>query len=316
MILKIIKWTGIVLLVLIAGVSITVAARQHLHYKAPYPAIKASKDTAIIARGKHLVMGPAHCVACHNVDKNADSLILAGADVPLTGGFQFKLPFGTFYTPNLTPDSATGIGRLSDGELARVLRYGVHKNGESVLPFMPFQNISDADLTAIISYLRASKPVPNKVPEHDVNILGNVLKAFVLKPVGPTGETPHTVMPDTTAAYGKYLITNVAHCGGCHSQHDGTGKIVGVELSGGSPMTRAGETVALTPPNLTTDSSSRIFGWSQDDFIKRFRMGRVNKYSEMPWPSYSRMTDVELKAIYKYLKTLKPAKTAAQEKES
>ena len=66
----------------------------------------------------------------------------------------------------------------------------------------------------------------------------------------------------------------------------------------------------LITPNLTPDSSSRIFGWSQDDFIKRFRMGRVNPNSEMPWPSYSTMNDVELKAIYKYLKSIKPSKTA------
>src|SRR6059058_1090504 len=110
MIKKILKWTGIVLLVLIAGISVTVAARQHLHYDAPYPNIKASTDPAIIARGKHLVLGPAHCVACHSTAKNQDSLILAGADVPLSGGFQFKFGLGTFYSRNITPDSATGIG--------------------------------------------------------------------------------------------------------------------------------------------------------------------------------------------------------------
>lgn len=311
MIKKILKWTGIVLLVLIAGISVTVAARQHLHYDAPYPNIKASQDSATITHGKHLVLGAAHCVACHSTSKNADSLVRAGADVPLSGGYQFKFALGTFYTSNITPDSATGIGRYSDRELARALRHGIGRSGESLLPFMKYQNMSDDDIRDVISYLRSTRPVRNKVPDNNVTIMGNVVKAFLLKPVGPSGNVPHTVTPDTTAVYGKYLVTKITQCAGCHSQHDGVGNVVGAEFAGGSPMARAGSNVELTPPNLTTDSSSRIFSWSQRDFIKRFRMGRVNPYSEMPWPSYSTMSDVELKAVYNYLKTIKPAKTAS-----
>lgn len=316
MIRKILKWTGIVLSVLITGLSITVAARQHLHCDAPYPNIKASTDSVVIARGKHLVMGPAHCVACHSTAKNMDSLVLVGADVPLSGGIEFKFGLGTFYSRNITPDSITGIGRYTDRELARILRYGVHKNGETVLPFMNFQNISNDDLRAVISYLRSLKPVHNDVPDHDLTIMGNVVKAFLLKPVGPSGDVPHEIIADTTAAFGKYIVTQLAHCDGCHSQHDPVGKIVGPELAGGEPMTRMNDSIALTPPNLTPDSSSRIFGWSAENFIQRFRMGRVNPHSEMPWPSYSTMTDVELRAIYKYLKSVKAAKTNVVKKDS
>lgn len=162
MIKKILKWTGIVLLVLIAGISITVSARQHLHYEAPYPNIKASKDSHVIAQGRNIVLGAGHCVDCHSKTKNVDSVLRLGQEPVLSGGNKFDLPFGTFYTRNLTPDSTTGIGRMTDGELARVLRYSVHKNGEAVLPFMPFQNMTDEDLTAVISYLRSLKPV--KIP--------------------------------------------------------------------------------------------------------------------------------------------------------
>jgi hypothetical protein len=58
MIRKILKWTGIIILVLIAGVSIATVSRQHMKYDAPYPDIKASKDSAIIAKGRHIVIGP------------------------------------------------------------------------------------------------------------------------------------------------------------------------------------------------------------------------------------------------------------------
>src|SRR4051812_24703368 len=126
---KILKWTGLIILFIIAGLSITVALRQHLRYDAPYPKITASTDTAIIARGRHLVLGPGHCVDCHSTTKNVDSVLKLGQDPVLSGGFKFDLPFGRFYTRNLTPDKETGIGSLTDGEVARVLRYSVKKNG-------------------------------------------------------------------------------------------------------------------------------------------------------------------------------------------
>ena len=81
--LKLLKWTGISLLVLLLVLSATIALRQNLKYDAPYPDIKASADTTIIARGKQLVLGPAHCVNCHG-PKNADSLMAQGPGCSLT----------------------------------------------------------------------------------------------------------------------------------------------------------------------------------------------------------------------------------------
>src|SRR5215217_606452 len=193
MLLKILKWTGIVLFVLIAGITLTAISRQHLKYEAPYPNIKASTDSAVIARGRHLVTGPAHCIGCHSPVHNPDSILRVGEEVPLIGGNKFDLPFGVFYTRNLTPDSTTGIGGMTDPEIARVLRYSVHKNGEAVLPFMPFQNMTDDDLTAVISYLRSLKPVKNPIPDHNYNLIGNVIKAFMIKPVGPTEKVEQTI---------------------------------------------------------------------------------------------------------------------------
>ena len=305
---KILKWTGIVLLFLVLGATITTLMRQHLQYKAPYPSIKASKDSNIIAQGRNIVLGAGHCVDCHSKTQNVDSVLRLGQEVALTGGKEFKLPFGTFYTRNLTPDTATGIGRMTDRELARVLRYSVHKNGEAVLPFMPFQDMTDEDLTAVISYLRSLKPIHNPVPDHEYNAIGKVIKAFLIKPVGPSNTVLPVIQRDTTAAYGKHLVMTIANCNECHTKRDGMGKYVGEPLAGGTVFEEEGKPTLITP-NLTTDSSSRIFGWSQDDFIKRFRMGRVIPYSHMPWESYGRMTDDELKAIYKYLRTLKPVRT-------
>jgi len=209
---KILKWTGIVLLVFIAGISVITASRQHVTFDAPMPEIKASADSAVIARGKHLAYNIAHCTACHSGYQNADSLIDAGQEVALTGGYLFDLPVGKVYSKNITPDRETGIGKYTDQEIARILRFGVHQNGEAVFDFMPFHNLSDEDLTAVISFLRSQKPVKNKVPDHDFNLLGNLVKAYMITPVGPDGVVEKAVKADSTAEYGKYIATNIANC--------------------------------------------------------------------------------------------------------
>jgi mono/diheme cytochrome c family protein len=309
---KIAKWTGIILLVLVVSVSVLTAARQDLRYEAPYPKITSSTDTAVIARGKHLVWSVAHCADCHS-PLNTDSMLALGQEPPLMGGRVFDFGLGKFYSRNLTGDSATGLGKVSDAEIARTLYYGVFPDGKAVLDFMPFHNISESDMSSIISYLRTLKPVKNKVPEDEYNMMGKLVKAFLIKPVGPSEEIVKYVQPDTTATYGKYLVMNVANCSGCHTQRGMAGEVTGELLAGGGPMEEKGFP-ALTPPNLTPDSSSRIFGWGQQNFIKRFRMGKLIKHSHMPWNSYKKMTDRELIAIYNFLQSVKPAKTAVVKK--
>jgi mono/diheme cytochrome c family protein len=185
MLLKILKWTGLTVLLLASGVVLATMSRQHLTYEAPYPNIKASTDTAVIARGKHITLVTKGCVHCHSAANNVDSLLRKGVAPSLAGAKRVETPFGTFFTPNITPDAKTGIGRMTDAEIARVLRYGVKSNGEAVLPFMQGQDMSDEDMTAVLSYLRSLEPVENSVPENEFNMVGRFAKAFVLKPAIP-----------------------------------------------------------------------------------------------------------------------------------
>ena len=299
---KILKWTGIILLLLVIVLTATVMLRQNLTYARPYPAITASADSATIARGKYIIFGPGHCADCHTT-KNNDSLIDLGKEVPLSGGHLFELPVGKLYSKNITPDKETGIGNYTDAEIARALRYGVHPDGRAVFDFMPFHNVSDEDMTAIISYLRSQKPVVNKVPAHDLNVLGKVINAFLIKPVGPVGEPAVSVKPDTTAAYGEYVAISMAGCYNCHTQRDLSGQFTGEPFAGGN------EIEGFITPNLTPDSSSRIFGWSKKNFVDRFRMKKVIHNSPMPWNSYRRMNDNDLEAVYHFLQTVKPVKS-------
>jgi len=303
---KISKWFGITLVLLIAILTLAVAMKQNVKYNAPYPDIKASADSNIINRGKHLVYSSAHCASCHSTS-NSDSLLQLGIEPPLSGGYQFKLEIGNIYSRNITSDKETGIGNLTDAEIARTLYYGVGSDGRAMFDFMPFHNVSKSDMQAIISYLRTQKPVKNNVPGNEYNVMGKIVKAFLLKPTGPSGNIPKSVAPDTSAQYGGYLINNVGNCGGCHTQRDMmTGAYIGEHMAGGNEFDENG--TKFITPNLTPDSSSRIYGWSYDDFKNRFRMGKLVANTPMPWDSYKRMTDDELMAIFNYLKTVKPAK--------
>ncbi len=307
---KILKWTGIILLILIVGFVIFVYARQGKTYTAPKTGLTASTDTNMIKRGEYLAYGPSHCSGCHMPFEKFPQ-IAKGEHLPLEGGFVFELPFGKVYTPNLTTDKETGIGRYTDEQLAQAMRHGVGPDGRAMLDFMNFHNLSDEDLTAIISFLRTQQPVKKVVPKNEFNFMGKAIYALFINPVGPKGEVPKKVLPDTTAKYGEYLARYVGNCVGCHTNRDlTTGAFIGEEFSGGFHMPSNIDKSKMTvSPNLTPDpTTGHIFNWDLQAFSGRLRAGRGTSVSDMPWEQFQQFSDNDLKAIYNYLKSLKPVK--------
>lgn len=308
--LKITKWTVLVLLIVIAGFVAFVQATWDKTFEAPYPAIEASTDSAIIARGKYLVYSPAHCATCHvPMDKIMD--VENGAELPLTGGWELSIPPGTFRAPNLTPDEETGIGKHTDGELARTLRHSVNNKNGCVFPFMPYAQMSDADLTAIISFLRSQDPVNNAVPKTKLSFLGRALMAVgMIQPEGPK-ETPAKSVPiEPSVEYGEYVSKHIANCVGCHTERDlKTGDFIGPDFAGGMHFEpdAFSKGKAFNSPNLTPDPTTGVMSqWTEETFITRFKTGRIVEGSPMPWGAFSRMDTVELRAIFQYLKSIKP----------
>jgi len=74
-------------------------------------------------------------------------------------------------------------------------------------------------------------------------------------------------------------------------------------------MAGGNEIEGYMTPNLTNSPDGRIYNWTQEQFIERFRKGRLIPKSPMPWNSFKRTSDDELKAIYKYLKSIPAEKT-------
>ena len=121
-------------------------------------------ERAIAARGRYIVMTTG-CIGCHGTP---------GAQGPrwdmyLAGGLRFNTGHGVVVSRNLTPDPATGIGRRTDAEIARVLRSGVFPDGHvvshTVMPFANFSNWTEEDRRAVIVYLRHLKPVSHQIPD-------------------------------------------------------------------------------------------------------------------------------------------------------
>jgi mono/diheme cytochrome c family protein len=306
---KILVGIVVVLGIALVGFALFVAARQNLRFEAPFPSVVASADSAVVARGRYVVRDVAVCASCHGAPRLRASHA-TGADVPLSGGFEWWIPPGRIYARNITPDRATGIGDFTDGAIARALRHGVGHDGRALLPFMEMQGLSDDDLVAVVSYLRAQPPVENPVPAHQYSLLGKIVKATVLaNPVGPKETPPRTAPRGATVENGRYLAGSVALCWACHTERSQeTGALTGPMYAGAKLFTEPDDPGRIwAPPNLTSaPETGRLARFSEDAFVERFRAGRLIPGSPMPWQAYARMSDEDLRAIYRYLKTLPP----------
>ena len=69
----------------------------------------------------------------------------------------------------------------------------------------------------------------------------------------------------------------------------------------------ADPTKVYVAPNLTPDFKTSLIGqWTEDVFVARFRVGEQVAGTPMPWGAYARMTDDDLKALFRYLRSLPP----------
>jgi mono/diheme cytochrome c family protein len=309
---KVLRIVGILILVVIVGGGAFVASRQNLKFDdTPYPEVAASTDSAVVERGRYIVRTLAPCAACHGEPSQAEAN-RNGAEVPLTGGFVFDIPPGKIYTRNLTSDAETGLGNVSDKAIARALRFGVGHDGRALLPFMEMQGLSDDDLQAVVSYLRTQAAVKNPVPPHSFTMLGKVIKATALaNPIGPA-TTPLTKSPrGASVETGRYLVESVSLCWACHTARSMmTGALTGPKFGGTTGFTEAGDPGhTWSPPNITSDpETGRLGKMTEDQFVARFRQGRVLPGSPMPWQAFSKMNEEDLRAIYQYLMSVPPVK--------
>lgn len=257
-------------------------------YDVPVPEVTLSTDPAVLARGKHLSESVVPCAAsdCHGKDLSGGKTIAMG-------------PLGTFTGPNVTK---AGLGAVySPGELFRLIRHGIKKDGRSVrfMPCVDWYWLSDADVTAIVSYVATLPPVKKENGPLEIGLLGKILDRQDKIPFDIAGRIDHDEVgrgpaPTPTKEYGAYLAKL---CQGCH----------GHDLSGG-PMPGAPPDFPV-PANLTPDETG-LRGWTFEDFERLLNQGVRKDGTKvdpmMPTEAFGKLDDTEKHALYAYLMSLPP----------
>ena len=287
---RVLKWIGIVLAVLLVAVVILhFVGRSRLNNApevATRPVTVASGETAVV-RGEHLVNVVSECRECHGEQLEGSIFIDGEIGIYLAA-------------PNLTSGKG-GIGATyTDADWERAIRHGIGSDNR-VLAIMPsnfFSHYSDADLAAMIAYLKTVPPVDSDFGPRRIGFPGSIMGGFVgfdeftkingIDHEAVGGEAP----PEgATAEYGKYIV-NIAMCGECHAAN-----FAGVVGNDGPPP----------GPNLTP--GGELGDWTEADFINTIRTGETPAGRQlsrdlMPWPAFSQMSDTELQAIWAYLHSL------------
>lgn len=251
------------------------------------PELKVAGTPEQIERGQYLVS--LSCVNCHGaVDASGNPT----GELPLTGGWNIAEAegfgfIGSMVTENLTPGGK--LANYSDGELFRALRHSVNQEGHKLgfMDFLPYKELSDTDVQAIIAYLRSLPPVENTAPTGDsMNFIGALMTGAGMFPPTTWGAETVAAPPEgVTAEYGKYVAT-YGECRGCH----------GPDLLGGTDPT-----TGQFFPNPRTLVSTL----TQEQFFEMMRTGvRPNGVAfpeNMPWQNAAKMTDADLAALYLYI---------------
>jgi mono/diheme cytochrome c family protein len=169
------------------------------------------RQAGLLERGKYLTEA-ADCVVCHT----------APGGKQYAGGFAFKLPFGTMYSTNITPDPETGIGKYTDQEFLDTMHRGIRRDGARLYPAMPYTSytyVTDADALAIKAYLFSLAPVRAVPPENTLMFPFNQRWAMTFWSLVFNPDT--RFQPDTSQSLkwnrGAYLAEALAHCGECHT---------------------------------------------------------------------------------------------------
>ena len=266
-------------------------------------ALSAYGQDDIVARGEYLTYAGG-CITCHT-DESDDA-------APLAGGRAMETPFGTFYSPNITPDPETGIGNWSDDEFVDAFWEGVSPDGDHYFPSFPYTAYTGAtrdDLLAIKAYLFSLEPVSNAAPDHDLAwYMSTRLAAGGWKALNfePARFVPDPAQDDQWNR-GAYLVRHLGHCGECHTPRNATGVLQAeFEMAG---ATLGDEKI----PNISSHRVDGIGRWSLSDIEYFLDIGMLpdgdftgSSMVDVIEDNTSKLTREDRLAIAAYLKSLPP----------
>ena len=305
------KWMlwGLAGLVVLLGIGITATIGWRPFLGPRARALTAKKYAATpqrLERGRYIATALSGCVYCHSPHDWAatETPVIAGKEGSGEVEPYADLP-GRIIAPNITPDPETGAGTWSDDQLARAIREGIGHDGRALFPLMPythFRAMSDEDVASVIVYLRSLPAVRNALPATEIIFPVKYLMRVVPEPLN--SPVAQEATPDPVKR-GEQLI-NLAGCMDCHTPADKGQPVAGMVGSGGFGF--PGPWGFVASANITPDPSGLSY-YDETLFVDVIRTGSVKarKLSPiMPVMAYKNLSDDDLKAMFAYLKTVKP----------
>ncbi len=179
----------------------------------PKPILHPGDNVALIKKGEYLVR-IGDCISCHTNTP--------GGGKNFAGGLPIHTPFGTFFTPNITPDKKTGIGNWTTDDFINAMHDGINPEGQNYFPVFPytsFTKINKDDLIAIKAYLDHIQPVyqKDKAPTAPWPFSWRFAQIFwkwmFFKAEYYHYDHDHSKQWNR----GAYLVQGLGHCGECHT---------------------------------------------------------------------------------------------------
>lgn len=291
------------------------------------PPAAAPAAPTLVDQGRYLATA-GDCVSCHT----------RPGGQPFSGGLALKTPFGTLYSPNITPDKETGIGGWTEEQFARALHAGVGGNGDHLYPVFPYTaytKITDEDVHAIFAYIQSLQPVSYTPPKNEMKFPFSIRALMIgwKKLYFHEGRYAADASKPAEWNRGAYLVQGLAHCGTCHTPRNALGgENASLTFTGGTYLDEIRDVVedqAITPQegvvrpwssvNLTS-SPAGIGNWSVDEIALYLKTGHTpyagafGPMSVVVDNSTKLLSDPDLHAIAVYLKSLPPAVQAPAEK--
>tara|TARA_R110002049_G_scaffold85550_9_gene217476 strand:- start:14322 stop:15869 length:1548 start_codon:yes stop_codon:yes gene_type:complete len=181
-----------------------------------YPKVNYGTGAAgqAVRRGEYLAQ-LGDCIACHTTTDGGPAF---------AGGLPIPTPFGTFYTPNITPDKETGLGKWSEEDFIRVMKEGIRPDGSNSFPAFPyvyFNRVKESDLKDLWAYLQAIPAVNLKNKGNTLPFPANVRLAQYGWKLLFFYPDRGDFVPDKTKSEawnrGAYIVEGLGHCSMCHT---------------------------------------------------------------------------------------------------
>ncbi|MFZ6646729.1 c-type cytochrome [Undibacterium sp. TJN25] len=265
----------------------------------------------LVARGAYLARA-GNCMGCHT-QRGAPAY---------AGGRAIQTPFGSFYTPNITSDKDTGIGKWTQENFWQSIHAGKSRDGSMLYPAFPYPNytkITRTDSDALFAYLQSIPAASRQNQPHDLRFPYN--QRALLGVWRALYFSPEVYQQDSKQPAdwnrGAYLVQGLGHCSACHTSRNALGASINETLLGGGIL--SGQ--EWYAPSLTSENEIGLGHWQTSRINDLLKNGATTTGSvtgpmaEVVSQSLQHLSDADINAMSTYLKSLPQTRTDPADKD-